>query len=51
MGSLSIWHWLIVLAVIILLFGRGRISVFLSDLGEGIGRVRRQLRDGDSSGR
>ncbi|MGB5841328.1 MAG: twin-arginine translocase TatA/TatE family subunit, partial [Brucella anthropi] len=24
MGSFSIWHWLIVLAVVLLLFGRGK---------------------------
>jgi len=26
MGSFSIWHWLIVLVVVLLLFGRGKIS-------------------------
>lgn len=37
MGGLSIWHWLIVLAVIlILLGGRGRVSSLLGDLGKGI---------------
>lgn len=25
MGSFSIWHWLIVLVVVLLLFGRGKI--------------------------
>ncbi|MES0071822.1 twin-arginine translocase TatA/TatE family subunit [Mesorhizobium sp. M0058] len=45
MGTLSIWHWLIVLAIIILLFGRGRISALMGDIGQGIGNVRRQLKD------
>lgn len=37
MGSLSIWHWLIVLAVILLVLGgRGRVSSLMSDLGKGI---------------
>ncbi|MBZ9696476.1 MULTISPECIES: twin-arginine translocase TatA/TatE family subunit [unclassified Mesorhizobium] len=45
MGSLSAWHWLIVFAVIILLFGRGRISALLADIGKGIGGFRREVRE------
>ncbi len=37
MGGLSIWHWLIVLVVALLLLGgRGRVSAMLGDLGKGI---------------
>ena len=37
MGSLSIWHWLIVLAVVLLLFGgRGKISQLMGDFGKGL---------------
>ena len=37
MGSLSIWHWLIVLAVVLLLFGgRGKISSLMGDFGKGL---------------
>ncbi len=37
MGTFSIWHWLIVLAVVLLLFGgRGKISSILGDVGKGI---------------
>jgi len=37
MGSLSIWHWLIVLAVGLLLFGgRGKISDLMGDVAKGI---------------
>lgn len=43
MGSLSIWHWAIVLLIVIILFGRGRISSLLGDLGRGIGRFRREM--------
>ena len=36
MGAFSLWHWLIVLIVVILVFGgRGKISSFMSDLGKG----------------
>ena len=33
MGSLSIWHWLIVLAVVILIFGTKKLRNIGSDLG------------------
>jgi sec-independent protein translocase protein TatA len=37
MGSMSIWHWLIVLAVVLLLFGgRGKISQLMGDFGKGL---------------
>jgi sec-independent protein translocase protein TatA len=36
MGGLSLWHWVIVLVVVLLLFGRGRISDVMGDFGKGI---------------
>jgi sec-independent protein translocase protein TatA len=36
MGSFSIWHWLIVLVIIVLLFGRNRIPAVMGDLAKGI---------------
>ena len=36
MGSFSIWHWLIVLGVVILLFGPGRLGNLGRDLGKSI---------------
>jgi len=37
MGSMSIWHWIIVLAVGLLLFGgRGKISELMGDMAKGI---------------
>jgi len=36
MGFTSIWHWLIVLAVILLLFGRGKIPSLMGDMAKGI---------------
>ena len=37
MGSFSIWHWLIVLAVVLLMFGgRGKISQLMGDFGKGL---------------
>jgi sec-independent protein translocase protein TatA len=36
MGSLSIWHWLVVIVVVLLLFGRGKISELMGDMAQGI---------------
>jgi len=36
MGGLSLWHWLVVIIIVLLLFGRGRISDLMGDLGKGL---------------
>ena len=36
MGSFSIWHWMIVLVVVLLLFGRGKIPELMGDMAKGI---------------
>ena len=36
MGTFSIWHWLIVLVVVLLLFGRGKIPTLMGDVAKGI---------------
>jgi sec-independent protein translocase protein TatA len=46
MGGLSIWHWLIVLAVGLLLFGgRGKVSDLMGDLAKGIKSFKKGLAD------
>jgi sec-independent protein translocase protein TatA len=36
MGSFSIWHWLIVLAVILIIFGAGKLPKVMGDVAKGI---------------
>jgi sec-independent protein translocase protein TatA len=36
MGGMSIWHWVIVGLVVMLLFGRGKISEMMGDVAKGI---------------
>ncbi len=36
MGELSIWHWLVVLIVVMLLFGSGKVSTLMGDFAKGI---------------
>lgn len=47
MGGLSIWHWLVVAIVIMLLFGKGRISEMMGDLAKGIKSFKQGLADDD----
>ena len=48
MGSFSIWHWVIVLAVVLLLFGGGgKIPKLMKDMGSGINAFKKGLKDED----
>ncbi|MGC1778079.1 MAG: twin-arginine translocase TatA/TatE family subunit [Xanthobacteraceae bacterium] len=48
MGSLSIWHWLIVGAVLLLVFGgRGKISDMMGDVAKGIKAFKKGMADDD----
>jgi sec-independent protein translocase protein TatA len=46
MGSFSIWHWLVVLLVILLLFGSGKISGLMGDLAKGIKSFKQNIKEG-----
>ena len=45
MGSFSIWHWLILILVVLLLFGRGKISDLMGDMAKGIKSFKKGLAD------
>ena len=47
MGSLSIWHWIVVIAVVLLLFGRGKISDLKGDVAQGIKAFKKGMQDDD----
>ena len=47
MGSFSIWHWLIVLLLIMVLFGRGKISELMGDVAKGIKTFKRGMAEED----
>ena len=50
MGSLSIWHWLIVLIVGMLFFGgRGKISDLMGDVAKGINSFKKGLKEDDAA--
>ena len=46
MGAFSLWHWLIVLAVVLLLFGgRGKIPALMGDVARGIKSFKTNIKD------
>jgi sec-independent protein translocase protein TatA len=50
MGGLSIWHWIVVIAVGLLLFGgRGKISELMGDVAQGIKAFKKGMSDDDSA--
>ncbi|HWV54848.1 twin-arginine translocase TatA/TatE family subunit [Pseudorhodoplanes sp.] len=49
MGSLSIWHWIIVVVVVLLLFGRGKISELMGDMAQGIKAFKKGMSEDDTA--
>ncbi len=47
MGSLSIWHWMVVIVVVLLLFGRGKISDLMGDVASGIKAFKKGMAEDD----
>ena len=48
MGAFSIWHWVIVLVVVLVLFGgKGKISALMGDFGKGLKSFKRGMKDED----
>jgi sec-independent protein translocase protein TatA len=45
MGSLSIWHWIVVVVVVLLLFGRNKISDLMGDMAQGIKAFKKGMAD------
>jgi sec-independent protein translocase protein TatA len=43
MGGMSLWHWVIVALVILVLFGRGKISEMMGDFGKGVSSFKKGL--------
>ena len=47
MGSFSIWHWLVVGIIVILLFGKGRFSDMMGDVAKGIKSFKKGMAEED----
>jgi sec-independent protein translocase protein TatA len=49
MGSFSIWHWLVVLMVVLLLFGGGKVSGLMGDFAKGIKAFKKNMADDEDA--
>ncbi|MCA3564218.1 MAG: twin-arginine translocase TatA/TatE family subunit [Methylocystis sp.] len=49
MGSMSIWHWLVVAVIVLLLFGRGKISELMGDVAGGIKAFKKGMAEDDDA--
>lgn len=49
MGAFSLWHWAVVLTVLLILFGSGKLPGAMADMAKGIKTVRKGLSELDGS--
>jgi sec-independent protein translocase protein TatA len=49
MGSLSIWHWLVVLVIVVLVFGTKKLRNMGTDLGGAVKGFKDGMKDGATS--
>ncbi|WP_066092539.1 Sec-independent protein translocase subunit TatA [Xanthomonas massiliensis] len=47
MGGFSIWHWLIVLAIVLLIFGTKRLTGGMKDLGSAVKEFKKGMHEDD----
>jgi sec-independent protein translocase protein TatA len=47
MGSFSIWHWLVVLVIVLLLFGAGKIPKLMGDMAKGVTAFKKGLKEAE----
>ena len=49
MGGASIWHWIVVGVIVLLLFGRGKISEMMGDVAKGIKAFKKGMAEDDTA--
>jgi len=49
MGATSIWHWIILLLIVVLLFGRGKISEVMGDVAKGIKSFKKGMTEDETA--
>ena len=49
MGSMSIWHWLILLVIVMLLFGAGKVPKLMGDMAKGVKAFKEGLKDAEDA--
>ena len=49
MGGASIWHWIVVGLIVVLLFGRGKISDMMGDVAKGIKAFKKGMSEDETT--
>lgn len=49
MGTFSLWHWIVVIIVVLLFFGRGKISELMGDMAQGIKAFKKGMAEDDTA--
>ena len=49
MGGFSIWHWLVVGIIVLLLFGKGRFSEMMGDVAKGLKSFKKGMSDDEDA--
>jgi len=49
MGSMSLWHWIVVVLVVLLLFGRGKLSELMGDVAKGIKEFKKGMAEDEEA--
>tara|TARA_B100000900_G_C20555264_1_gene706523 strand:- start:42 stop:227 length:186 start_codon:yes stop_codon:yes gene_type:complete len=49
MGAFSIWHWIIVLIIVLLLFGKGKIPTLMADMAKGIKSFKKNMSEDETT--
>ncbi len=49
MGSMSLWHWVVVLVIVMVLFGAGKIPRLMGDVAKGVKAFKQGMKDDDPS--
>jgi sec-independent protein translocase protein TatA len=49
MGSMSIWHWIVVGIIVLLLFGRGKVSELMGDVAKGIKAFKKGMAEDETT--
>ena len=50
MGGFSLTHWLVVLVIVLIVFGAGKLPKVMGDLGKGVRSFKAGLKDDDGEG-
>lgn len=49
MGAMSLWHWIVVLIVVLLVFGAGKLPNVMGDMAKGLKAFKKGMKDEEAA--